>query len=504
MLKRLDERGATAIFVAMSLLVLIGFAALAIDLAVGFNERRQDQTAADVGVMAGAIETLGSSEEIRDLILDFTGRNVVSSYSASDWQAKWEGCVDDELASLNSGGYNFIPVPLPSGWNHPSGRLDCISVDQGGFVRVKLPTLEFSTSFAKVFGFDELQASAGAIARIGNRAGGGILPFGLLSTSTEGEHVCLRDSSGGHAEEPCDGPDAGNFGALESPFYGSQPDGPPKNCNGSPKKDILAVNIARGIDHRVVLDSDGSTSNEVRDTCASMDGGQTPDTLNTFQGISQGLLEGLVSGPVPYGYEPRLQRGSNPKKNVHGYNIDDKPLWDYIDASLTASNPGVDIPAECEAGSFDNSAHPDFDWDGDGTLDLPESWEHLSTCLHIFSSGNGGSHPAPYTTPLFSEGLKESPRFSYVPQFHESTWPSGNGWRHIERFKANWIQATWWKKGGNVDVHHPGEGGTFPAAGNWHLIQLSGIVIPDGALPSELRGNAASGGVDPFKAELYR
>ena len=90
------ERGATAILVALSLFLLLGFAAIAIDLSVGFNERRQDQTAADIGVMAGAIETLGPNTKIRDLILDFTRRNVVATYDSADWQSRWEGCEDPE------------------------------------------------------------------------------------------------------------------------------------------------------------------------------------------------------------------------------------------------------------------------------------------------------------------------------------------------------------------------------------------------------------------------
>ncbi|MEX0796379.1 MAG: Tad domain-containing protein [Acidimicrobiia bacterium] len=494
------DRGATAMIIALTLFVLIGFAAIAIDLALGFNERRQDQTAADIGVMAGAVDTLGSNAVIRDQILDFTRRNVTASYTNADWQTRWEGCTDPERVDLNASGFNFVPVPAPSGWT--VGTLDCISIDGGGFVRVNLPELEFSTTFGRVMGINELRTSADAIARIVSRGGGGILPFGLLAGSGEGTHVCLRDGSGGHAEEPCDGPDAGNFGAIESPHYGTQPDGPDQNCTGSPKKDLLAVNIARGVDHRVVADKDGSTANENRDTCGVMDAGNAPDTLNTFTGLSNGLIEGLATGPVPGGYTPRLQQGTNPKRSIYGANLDDKPLWEYIDAAVVSTS-GFDIPAQCERSTFNNSIHPDFDWDGDGILDRPESWEHLDDCLNAYVNGQAG-HPAPYTAQLFGTTLEESPRFAYVPQFHENSWGSGNEWRHVLRFKATWIQGTWWKKGGTVTTFHPGEEGTFTAGGNWALIQLSGIIIPDSTLPMELRGASALGGVNPFYPELFR
>lgn len=487
------ERGATAILLALMLLLLMGIAAIAIDLGMGFNQRRQAQTAADIGVMAGAIEAPASSAAIRDQILDFSQRNVMSTYA--DWQSKWETCVDSERADLNASGFSFVPVPAPSGWSVAS--LDCISIDLGGFVRVALPDLEFDTSFARAIGFDELQTGAAAIARIGNRSSGGILPFGLLAGAGEGQHVCLRDAAGGLAEEPCDGPDAGNFGAIESPHYGSLPDGPPRNCNGSPKNEVLAVNIAIGIDHLVAIDDDGLTANEVRDTCVNMDAGLTPDTLNTFTGISQGLEEGIATGPVRGGFTPRLQN-SNVTRNIFGYNLDDRPLWDYIDPALTVD----DVPASCVRSSF-ASGPPTTDYSipADGVLDPPNSWQHMSYCLDEYlNTTNFGD---PWTATLFLEAIADSPRFSYVPQFWENSFGTGNSWRHVARFKATWIQATWWKRGTNVRVFHPGEESPSFSGTNFSLIQLSGIVIPDATLPSSLRGGAASG-VNPFVPELYR
>jgi hypothetical protein len=361
--------------------------------------------------------------------------------------------------------------------------------------------LEFDTTFGQLLGVSQLETNADAVAKIANRGGGGILPFALLVTASEGQHTCLRDGSGGHAEEPCDGPDAGNFGALESPHYGTHPDGPARNCTGSPKKDIVAVNIAYGIDHRIIPDQDGAAANEVLDTCAVMDSGFTPDTMNTFTGLSNGIPEGLATGPIPGGIaDPRLQQGPNAKRNVYGSPLDDKPLWDYIDPSLSvAMAPPDDIPAICESGTFDPfPTNPRQDWDGDGIDDEPDSWEHLSACLTEFVSGG-------HTSPLFLSELSESPRFGYVPQFWENSFGSGNEWLHVKKFKATWLQATWWKKGGTVTVFHPGEPGSFSGGGSWSLIQLSGLIVPDAALPSELRGTPGpGGGVNPFQPELYR
>jgi hypothetical protein len=54
-------------------------------------------------------------------------------------------------------------------------------------------------------------------------------------------------------------------------------------------------------------------------------------------------------------------------------------------------------------------------------------------------------------------------------------------------------------------MFNPGEAGTFNAGGNWSLVQLSGLLIPDEALPLDLRGTPGpSGGLDPYIPELFR
>ena len=498
-----SELGASAILIALCLVLFLGMAAFAIDLGFGFNERRNDVTAADVGVMAGAVSSLGTNAQVRDQILTFTRRNLPTAYTNAEWQTLWEGCTDAELATLNAT-FNFIPVTPPSGWTVASPW--CISIDPAGFVRVRLPDQVITTMFGRAIGTSQFAANADAIARWNSRGGGGILPFALVSTASDGSHVCLRDASGGHAEEPCDGPDAGNFGALESPLYGNVALGTAQNCTGSPKKDILTINIAIGLDHRIVPDANGLVSDEKLDTCPVIDSGETPDTLNTFQGLGNGTQEGLATGPIPNGVSgnpvglPRLQQGSNPKRSVYGSPLDDRPLWEYLDGALTGVSSGGTIPDSCVKSTFNNGL-PDQDWSvpADGIPDRPESWQHISKCLQDHVAMGGG---API---MFLETIGDSPRFSYVPQFWESTLPLGNGFLHVLRFKATWLQATWWKRGTTTTVFHPGEAGSFVAGGNWDLIQISGMVLPDLALPIPLRGTPGpGGGLNPFIPELYR
>jgi hypothetical protein len=268
------------------------------------------------------------------------------------------------------------------------------------------------------------------------------------------------------------------------------------NCNASPLGDVLAVNIAAGIDHFVTLDPDGLAANEIRDTCWNAG----VDTLNTDTGFpNQGAAEGLVTGPVNFGMTPLLQQGSNPKRNVVGYQLDDRPLWYYLDASLTAGGPiptGF-VPAQCVKATFDNSSQPDFDWNLDGILDRPESWEHMGSCLQAHVAGG-------YTTVMFEDTVADSPRFTYLPKFWEPDLGNGNSWLHIRQFKAVWVQGTWFKRGNNWIEFEPGESCAC-GGNNYAMMQMSGFVFPDAALPEGLKGDPPPiGGLDPYGAELFR
>jgi hypothetical protein len=490
------ERGAAAILVAVMLLLLMGMAAVAIDIGLGFNERRQDQTSSDVGVMAGSIDAIDGIAVMRDQALVYARKNLTTVYSDAAWQALWEGCADTELATLNAGSWNFQAVSPPAGWSLANPANWCISFDPSGFLRVRVPDQESPTTFARVIGSTEIVTNADAISRILTQGGGGIRPFGLGSTVGEGSHQCISSGPGGNSQPPCDGPVSGNFGTLKARLFGNPALGTLENCNASPLGQVLAVNIAAGIDHFVTVDSDGLAANEIRDTCFN----PGVDTLNTDTGFpNQGAAEGLVTGPIQFGLTPLLQQGTNPKLNVVGYQLDNRPLWYYLDSSLAAGGaiPAGFVPANCVKSTFDNSANPDFDWDVDGTLDRPESWEHMQVCLDDFVTGG-------YTTVMFPSSLGDTPRFGYLPQFWETDLGTGNSWLHIKRFKAVWIQGTWFKSGNNWVEFQPGE--TCSCGGsNYALKQISGLILPDNALPAELRGDPPPfGGLNPYTAQLFR
>lgn len=481
-----EEGGAAVILVASSLVMLMGFAAIAIDLGRGFNERRQDQSAADVGVMAGAIDVLSGPATMRDQALQFVRANLDTTYSNTEWRDIWVSCTDP---NKNTGGFSFQAVPAPSGWG--VSTLDCISIDPRGFFRVRVPDQIIETTFGRVLGVQTLSTNAAAIARFEGRGRGGILPFALSGTVGSGDHVCLSSGPAGISNDPCEGAASGNFGTLKSPLFGNPFMGTPQNCTSSPVGQVLSLNIAIGLDHLVGLYR--APGPEIRDICFNF----PVNTLLTDTGFPNNDLENGLTGPLPSfsppGALPRLRQSDN-RVTYFGKSMDNVPLWNYIDPSLTAS----DIPASCVRSTFNNATQPDFDWDGNGTLDRPESWQHMHKCLKDYAAGS-------YAV-LFLETIQESPRFAYVPQFFGTTLGSGSNWNRIERFRAVWLQGTWWKQGTNVRAFHPGEPCSSCSATNYSMIQLSGFVVPDSALPLDLRGDPPpwASGLNPFRPTLFR
>lgn len=519
-----SDRGATAIFVAFVMVVLMGIAAIAIDLGFGFNERRQDQIAADTGVMAGAIDFLQGPQVITSEMLEFVWLNLPSVTGASwdtdaDFRNAFLNCSDPERTAL---GLSLQPVTEPNnGVWAGTATLDCVSLSGLGFARVRVPDQFVETTFGRVIGFTSFSTAADAVAQLTGRSSLGVLPFGLVSGVGGGDHICLSSAPTGLAEDPCTGAAAGNFGTLKLPIWGNPEVGTTQNCNAAPLNQSLSVNIAVGADHLIFPAASVNDSDEIRDNaanCASRTFGV--NALDTDTGFPSGTAAGLIGplpGSAPPGSVPRLLNSSN-TTNLFGVNIDNKPLWEYISSSADGcypacfpSNPSNTpvVPEVCDPQTFNNASgythaeYADGDWNNDGVMDTLASWEHMGYCLKVYQ--NTGPQGL-----LFDGSIEASPRFSYTPQFWDATLGAGgSGWPNVRQFRTVWLQGTWWKQGNNWSAFHPGEGcdttGGGSCASNETMLQLSGLVIPDLALPLELRGNPPPfGNINPFKPLLYK
>ncbi|MGB6974089.1 MAG: pilus assembly protein TadG-related protein [Terracidiphilus sp.] len=143
---RQDENGQMLVLTALSLAALLGFLALAVDVGLLFRAKRQVQTAADAGAIAGALE------------YDYNGTTNLASVAG---------------ASVTNNGVTLSYTPtLNSGC--PSTTTNCAIVKTSGITGyhtqtgyVQVIAVQPNPSFLMgMFGISEVRVSASAIAGI--------------------------------------------------------------------------------------------------------------------------------------------------------------------------------------------------------------------------------------------------------------------------------------------------------------------------------------------------
>ena len=544
---RPNERGASAVFLAASIVLLLAMAAIAIDVGAGFSERRGNQSAADVAVLAGTLDLTnlgdcgaGSSDGC-DQLLDLAERNLTEQYTLTEWQDIWRTCTDPNKPV----GFTPLPAATSNGWTGFSGigwdgtvfadRVDCIS-SSSQELRVRIPDQLRDTSFAGVIGADELATNAEAQAALLVGGLGGVLPFGVLSGAS-GE-TCLLTAPSGQAEPPCTGPASGNFYTLESDTWG-----PPSSevtatdCAGVPGAPELSINVALGIDHilrpytdwsppasrspYVFSNANGSTDDNTtrKDECRPVGGVAVPDDDNpdtqprdtviagTGADDSAAVLEGLINGQ-PSDFAANAPNGGanvvTRLRNVATCEMADgsactvRTIEERVGPTTYTYNDINDVPLwEYLIAEPLNSAH--FTCGAvtlSNTTDV-DTTEEMDCLLSEFSTSGEGV--------IFSQRLATNLRFGWTPQFYFTEWGSGNHPQPIEDFTQVYLHKLWFKDGGSTVIFEPGDGagsicvGGGPNCDRLDLLQLTAFLIPKGATPTSI-SNSLPGG-STFQAE---
>jgi len=435
-----SERGASAILVAISALVLMGFAALAIDSGILFSDRRQQQSAADGGGLAAvqfartevtakcpsaAASNLAACRGAEEAIAVVNG-TLDNRYSDADWLA----CTD--------------PAPLP----FVSSLSPCITYVDNGLqeARVRLPGTDVKTPFGGVIGMNSASVGAFAHAKVDIGASADVLPFAIGPTGASQAQSCLFAQATSNLDIlPCDGNDSGNFGKLDLSLYGNSTLGTPRICGNASPQTKMGVNVATGADHTFeVASKTAGTVNEVSN-CPIIPNpvDNIPvQTGNAAQGISDGLFYG-VSSPALEGRimckdgdAGELAGKTSPACesvwNQFPERLDDTPLWDYI-------NPGNDLGS--------GACNPLGISDRAGMETCMVEWKTIG------SPGN----------PLFTEAIPTAPRFAAVPVLNAD--PSGGtGTYDIIDFKPIYIETIYMKCNANScdTIHSPGESNPTP------------------------------------------
>lgn len=444
-----DERGATIVLFALVLVVLLVFTAFAVDLGSARQKKRGVQTGADGGALGAVQEvSLGSVAVV----------NAAKSLVEQNLELAPGTITDADWSSCSNPGGSTPRFVAP---------FTCISFDNTlSELRVRVPPRVFETYFAGVVGIDELRVSGEATAAVRTHGFGGVLPFALVSGGGGGDgYECVKTDTGGNAEEPCSGPESGNFGFLNFRLYAA---GDIPSCTGQ-GNDRVEANIAEGVDHSLSrLNGKPYNGTAKYDQC-------TPTIVDTPNGTdtTTGLLPatfhcGILAAPngsasCTTPAVGRLARGAN-LSTFHGtQQIDDGPLWEFIPSgSLTG------VPAACHRDQFDGALGALGSGDA-----LPANVEAylmpkpekermrlmLQRCFSIYNTGQWivddgvtfTETQSPGSGVLFGSDsateepfnlfdIQLSPRFAYVPELTVTTFPNGTANVSFQLFRGVFLQ----------------------------------------------------------------
>jgi len=479
--------------VAVSLMVLIGFAAIAVDSGIAYADRREQQSAADVGALAAlqfAKTTLPTtncgalSDEARaacrgaEEAMAVVEGTLPGRYSFADWQAP--NCEDPDKPAKYTQGSTISP---------------CINFTANlQRSRVVLPGTDVATTFARVIGFNSIRVGAFAEAGLEMDIVGGVMPFAVGPTGAGSDQACFfaGDSPLLNAD-PCSSGTQGNYGKLNLRTYGNDRYGTPLICSGATTERI-AINIAVGSDHP--LEPEWRKAGVVNDNtnCAIIS--NPVDEIETWTGnaagaISEGLFQGistptvegrlLCKGPLStdqanedYPLGPYKSTNCKTVINIHPEALDHSPLWDYIKPGA----PGTGIGQQCAPGLLKDRAS-------------------MATCLNWWRTN------APPNTDLFTDDIATSPRFGGVPILNSNP---GSGFSSylITEFRPVYIETLYLGCSGPKKcsvIHSPGENSTgacpaaitaatsscgWPGVGNKVLEAISSYVLTLDMLPADL------------------
>jgi hypothetical protein len=427
-----EDAGASALIIALSLVVLLTFAAVALDAAgMGFNERRQNQSAADVGALA-AVQFASPTDAGHPECTGLSGISLSRCNGAVEARDVANATLDDaSLAIWTDASRCATP---PAGYTTVPAVSACIAFNANNErAWVRIPTIDNPTSIGKAVGFNTVATSAEAIAGTSFDPPGGVLPFLLPGLGASSDYNCLKAGALPNFGPCVELPASGNFGSADFFLYGNLDKGWIPKCSGDTNGRLVA-NIARGTDHPLGKHDTG-VGGGIEEKVHCPDVGAQPDMVDSQTGIGSNLENGLLYGGSAYASAPypgKIQVPSGPDsyqvRNAGGPPaaiVDDIPLWDYLKAGLPGQCSGVDTPAE------------------------------MKTCIAWAKSTD---------TEIFTDDLVSSPRFGWVPELWESGF-TGNPY-HIKDYRPVFLDTTWYGctagPNGCAIMHTPGVADSGP------------------------------------------
>ncbi len=467
------ERGVSGFLVAGSLLLMMGIAAIAIDISAGYAERRQDQTAADAAAHAAAVALVQGG----DLNAQVDEAQAVASTNLNGRVLDWTNCSDPDRLLVTSATLGA------------TNGTDCISFEDNSQgvayarIRVRIPDQATPTVFGRVLGALNIITNADAIVEVGGELPYRNFPSFVFSPAGAGDRYCMRARPGADDAANCIGSATGNFGLFLPYFYSDQYG---LECVSGDQSAPNAFAIAEGIDHTIAANP-GLTNPKLLngDDCPGTAGPLNPNQIEFTQGNDPNVTDGLIKGgTTPTTFKGRLNRNTwgVTDATVFGYEIDNRPLWSYIDDTWIAGQTGM---PSCKAAA----AGPD-------SASVPDDPAFLKAMDDIAKCLSTGQAP----TGLFTADIYDSPRLATVPKLYQSA-PCGSASciYDVTDFVPIFIETLYTENGpkwvcdgaiikNDTDgycQHDAGREGTLtvPAGGQQKISSLGGIIITCDSLP---------------------
>mgnify|MGYP002336223756 CR=1 FL=1 len=483
---RKNDEGLTMVLVALTLVIMMVFAAFAIDLGLVYNERRLDQNVADASAMSGGIELLGAGGNLQELVDEVKSKANINLGTNVDSQ--WSTCTDSSALFWKS---NDAKLGL-------TGGSACISFSSGfDRVRVRLPNQSVSTVFGRVVGVNSFTTNAFAEVGVKTR-GSGAFPSAVFAPAQGGDQACLV--TGPSNAENCGSPASGQFGSFKPYFYTElSASNPSSQCTSGEQKAPLARAFAEGLDHSLGYFPGGwdplttYTTAQARKNGSGCPSAALPGFPNIVSGgggfDSQGLYWGLVQGDTYDGsYTGRLAQGPyrstgsyvSTTASIFGTAIDNAPIWMFL-------KDGIGAPSDCAAASA---------FTADYTVAKVST---MIDCLKKWVPAHGE---------IFVDAIGDSQRLTTVPKFAETGFdcdkkadPTCDNDKdyHINNFQPVFFEAMFAAAGGSFTCsspsptdattceQHAGQSSTWTApAGQRKVSSVSALIVPCGSLPSEI------------------
>lgn len=159
-----NEKGATAVYAAVVLAMLLGFAALGVDVNYLYGVRNELHNAADGGALAGARKLFDDTTGVltRDAAIAEATRIATANKTGNE--AVVAGTVETGHWSFATKTFTANPATTQTEWEErPSSELDLDPAFINA-VRVRADRSDTPSFFAKILGFDDFFVSADAVA----------------------------------------------------------------------------------------------------------------------------------------------------------------------------------------------------------------------------------------------------------------------------------------------------------------------------------------------------